>query len=143
MSKIVCPFFAPDTPRVLPVGWVGPNSIYRMQTAFNLESMLLHEILFASWQLGGLVPIQYIGDKSKQLVIGGVYTEWWVIPVYNHNICQLYVAKFEILGTNASNWGSVHRVEDHHNTPSATTSLRQPCFSDTKYSNLSALCCKL
>ena len=43
MSKIVCPFFAPDTPRVLPVGWVGPNSIYRMQTAFNLESMLLHE----------------------------------------------------------------------------------------------------
>ena len=74
------------------------------------------KILFASWV--GLVPIQYIGDKCKQLVIGGVYTEWRVIPVYNHHICQLYVAKIETLRTNASNWRSVHRVEGHHNTSS-------------------------
>ena len=140
--KNILSFFLRPTPHVyyqlggwVPIQYIGCKQLSIWRVCFCMK------ILFASWV--GLVPIQYIGDKCKQLVIGGVYTEWWVIPVYNHNICQLYVAKFEILGTNASNWGSVHRVEDHHNTPSATTSLRQPCFSDTKYSNLSALCCKL
>ena len=45
-------------PHVLSVGWVGPNSIYRMQTAFNLESMFLHKNTLCKLASG------WVGTKS-------------------------------------------------------------------------------
>ena len=80
----------------VPIQYIGCKQLSIWRVCFCIK------ILFASWV--GLVPIQYIGNKCKQLAIGGVYTEWRVIPVcIQPPHLSTLGCKTQILGTNASN----------------------------------------